>query len=250
MFDSLAFSGGVAACVAGLLVALHARLLAPDLQGGALSTLVGLAASGTLVVYGLDRLRDVTTDRAAWPERTAFVERHRPGLWASVVIAGAIAVLCAARQPWSVWVICAGVAALGLWHRRLKSRSAFKIAYLAGAWWSVVVGLPLALAAAWPTAVETVGISLATAGALVANLIGSNPLGDQPRRLLLARVAAAAGVGAALASGRAWPAITAVPLAQLAALWPAESGERARLWWIDGSLAVGAALGLIWHAMA
>jgi len=245
LLDSLAFSGLVAASVAGLLVALNARLLAPGLDAASTAPLVGLATAGAFVIYGLDRLRDVRGDRAAWPERSAFIDRNRRAMWVAVAIGAVIAAGCAAQQPPAVWAICAGVGGLGVAHRRLKTRRGFKIAYLWAAWCAVVVGLPAVHATEPMEPMRFAAIGLATAGALAANLIGSNASAGAAWTLFAARACAAAGVGCALGSGpNGAQALLLVPLAQLVALRWGVGDERARLWRIDGALAIGAALAL------
>ena len=95
-------------------------------------------------IYGLDRLRDVARDGARSPLRTAWVERHRRALVAMTALAalGALVAgwLCGAR----VVAVAAGVAALGLAHRRIKHWTFGKPLYLILSWTAVPVALPLA----------------------------------------------------------------------------------------------------------
>ena len=196
-------------------------------------------------MYGLDRVRGVETDRAAWPDRSAFAQQHVQTLWLAIVIAATMAGACAAVQPPAVWLVCAAVGGLGVAHRRLKTRPAFKIAYLTLAWWAVVVGLPAVRADASLSPERLAIAGGATAAALIANLVGSNATSERPSLRRFALLAAVAGVGIALTGGPGVRSLACVPAAQGLALWPAVASERERLWRIDGSLAAGAVIALL-----
>jgi hypothetical protein len=86
ILDAVAFSSIWVAAAAGALCASAALAM------GVTPTfsVAGIAVSGTLFVYNVDRLRDLDRDRATTPERSAFVERNR-GILGSAIFANAIA---------------------------------------------------------------------------------------------------------------------------------------------------------------
>ena len=97
--DALGFGNGVVAAAAAALAAAASRAmeLPPD------PWVLALAAAGTLMVYGLDRLRDVSRDREKSPLRTAWVERHRRALTAATALGACVALAAghAAAHAWS-----------------------------------------------------------------------------------------------------------------------------------------------------
>jgi hypothetical protein len=246
--DTLAFSGFVAASVAALLTAAHARLLAPLLGDLERAGLIGLAFAGTSIVYGVDRLRDVERDRMHWPDRATFALHHARWLQVVVGFATAMALACAATQrPW-VWGVCLAIGGLGLAHRRLKARIALKLAYLTLAWWMVTVGLPWLYGGPSTPLAVALPVASATACALAANMLVSNEAGDlasPARARRWALVLAMAGFLCAVAApgDAAWMAW--IPALQGVAILPSRSTERYLLWAVDGSLALGAALALV-----
>ena len=91
--DALAFSSLWVAVAAGALCATSARAM--GLTASAATLL--LAVCGTLVVYNVDRLRDLDRDRATTPLRSAWVEAHGTWMVATTGIATLLAVLLALR---------------------------------------------------------------------------------------------------------------------------------------------------------
>ena len=61
--------------------------IAPDASAASRLHLAVLAASGSAVVYGLDRLRDRDRDRSTSPLRTAWVERNDRALAVGAAVA-------------------------------------------------------------------------------------------------------------------------------------------------------------------
>lgn len=237
----------MAAGVAALLTTAHARLLAPALGEVDRAGLVALVFAGTAIVYGIDRLRDVDRDRAKWPDRSAFASRHAGGLKVMVAVAGLLAAAGASTQPPPVWVLCFGIGAMGLAHRRLKTHGALKLAYLTLAWWTITLGLPWLRARAEVPFALALPVACSSACALAANMLVSNDPTEpkQPSAARRAAMAVAAlGIAvAATAPGRA-AAMACIPAAQLAAVALRRANERERLWLVDGSLGVGALVAL------
>jgi hypothetical protein len=206
---------------------------------------VGLAVSGTLVVYNVDRLRDLDRDRTTSPRRTAFVARHGAALSLLTVAAGAGSVafaIAAGPRSGLVWVPILG---LGLLHRRIKHVTFTKSAYITAAWVAVVVGLPVAIDPGAVRVAWTVGV---VGLAIFANAVASNVRDAEVAAarfgtraaLQVARGIAAAGVAAGFAAPAEIRPLTAVPLATLFALLPFRRSERYGLVVVDGALLVGA----------
>lgn len=214
-----------------------------------------LVGSGALLIYNVDRLRDVERDRLSSPGRTAFVIRNRtPLAWAAAIGALGVAGTLAAA-PTSVVLACLAVGAIGLLHRRLKRGSGSKVAYVGAAWTAACVGIPWLAGPGGPAGAETGAISTAiptataTLGAsFAANLIASNlrrgkdlyPSRGSQRALRLARALSLAAIAvAAMAPGELQPLVW-IPASQLLALAMFRPTERYAHLAIDGSLLIGA----------
>lgn len=243
----MAYSSMLAAGVAGALVAAASLAFALPLA----PWVVVLAFSGTLVVYNVDRLRDLERDRLGAPLRSAFVDRHRRRLGLLTLLAALVSGLCALQIPRAAWGLCTGVLALGLLHRRLKRIPGFKMFYLTIAWLAVVLGLPLLGPGSLPEA-TSIGWIVAIFGcAILSNLLASNLARrneDENRsyvvdrsRLGSAIVVAGMGVGAALIGPDALRNLVLIPLAELLVLCRFREGEHYGLVVIDGALLAGAA---------
>lgn len=247
--DALLFSAVWVALAAAALTAAVARVLGAP-QQAALAT---MAFAGTLVVYLVDRLRDVERDRATSPRRTAFVTRHRGALAALAATAGAGALAVAAAVPHRALLAPLAAAPLALLHRRLKRFALAKAAYVTAAWVAVVVGLPAAAAHA-PTGVGGPGgtrwvwAAATVALAIYANAVASNVRDREAgaarvgagRALAVARGAAAASLGVAWLAPAPAAALGWIAAATLAALLPFRRGERYGLGVVDGALIAGA----------
>jgi hypothetical protein len=169
ILDAVAFSSIWVAAAAGALCA------SASLAMGVTPTfsVAGIAVSGTLFVYNVDRLRDLDRDRATTPERSAFVERNRGILVALTAAAGLVSLAFAFSVGPGPTLLLLPVLAAGLAHRRLKRMPFAKSAYITAAWLLVVVGVAAALgmllgAAAPPAVRPLIAVSLATLAALVA----------------------------------------------------------------------------------
>lgn len=250
LLDIVVFSSLWVGAVAGLLAAATAAALGLS----ASPAVVGIAFAGTLLVYNVDRLRDMERDRETSPERTAFVARHRTALtWLAAAGGAGAAALALALDP-TVWLLCAGVLALGLAHRRLKHLPFVKGLYIAGAWLAVVVGVPVLAAPAAPTAAAVAWASGILGAGLLANVMVSSLRDEEnaagqlgaERTLGLARGVALAGVVAAALAAPPAGALGLIPAAVLVSLLRWRPGERYGLVVVDGALGIGAAVAAIW----
>jgi hypothetical protein len=246
--DVVAFSGVLPACVAGGLAAAAGAVLTPGAERAGLTSVVGLAAAGTLVVYNVDRLRDLDRDRETAPDRTRFVENHRTALLALTLVSAAVCVPLALRMRPAVWTLCAGVLALGLWHRRLKGHPGWKVVYVAAAWLGVVVGLPVVAAggAAWrPLLVATAALGATIAANLLASDLREHALTPaRQRELAIARVLTLAGSLLCLLDPRIWP-LMPIPLLESLSLLGFRASERYGLLVVDGALLAGSLVSLV-----
>lgn len=245
LLDVLLFSSVAAAGVAAsLTLAADAALRPPSASSGG-AVPAALAFTGTLVVYNVDRLRDLGRDRARWPERSHFIARHRSALvWLTAAAALACLPLATTLRP-AAWWSCAAAGVLGLGHRRLKGRTGVEVGYVTLAWIAVVVGLPAAQRGVTRLEPEVVAATAAVLGATIAaNLLvsGTAALPHPGPRLPWARTLALAAGALALVGPGAVRALAWIPALELVALWRYRASERYGLGWLDGALLAGAIL--------
>jgi hypothetical protein len=252
LLDFLAFTGLWPAAVAAGLIAACGWVLADTPPTGRLAAAVALGASGTLVVYNIDRLRDLENDRLTAPRRSRFVAQHRDALTALSVASAGLCLPLVAMLPQAVAWVCASALGLGLFHRRLKGANpAFAVLYITLAWVAVVVGIPAAAVAPGLGNPESVALvkggaiaAIAVAPSIAANLIASQ-LRGQPvvettrRRLRMAGIIALVGCLGPLADSASRPLI-AIPLAVWASVMGFRNSERYGLLALDGALLLGA----------
>lgn len=249
--DALAHTSLLAAAVAGSLTAAAGLAfgLAPN------PALLLLASAGTLVVYNIDRLRDIERDRALAPRRSDFVMRNRRWLQAIGVGAGASCLAAALMLPPRASAVCALVLGLGLLHRRLKQVRGIKTLYLTLSWLAVVVGLPVAVAVDdAPTLVALYWVSAILGCTIVANMMASNldrrRAVENPdhaiarRRLGPAIATAGLGMAFALVAPSNFQALGIVAGAEFVALCRFQASERYVPVVVDGALFTGAVLAI------
>jgi 4-hydroxybenzoate polyprenyltransferase len=245
--DALAWSSLGLALAAAALAAAASRAL----EVAPAPAVLGLAFGGTVLVYVIDRLRDLARDRSSAPERAAFVERNRRTLLVLAGLGGGLAAGSALALRPPALGLALGVGALGLLHRRLKRRLFVKPAYLTFAWTAVPVGLP---AAHDPTA-RHVGFAAAVIGASVLANVALSNLRDgegvagrigRRRTLAVAGALVAFAFGAALLAPPPVRPLAALPVAMGAAVLGFRPSERYGALVVDGALLAGAlaALGL------
>ena len=240
LLDALIFSSLWTAAAMGALVAACFRAMGVAIAPEA----VGLAFSGTLVVYNLDRLRDLDRDRCSSPDRSAFVSAHEGRLIGLATVAAAASLFFAARAGvWAVAVLLPALG-LGLFHRRLKHFERAKIFYVAMSWACVGFGLPAVLARGahhlgWVAAIVT--------ASLFANVCAFNARDERtrvaqigrPRALWAARLCAGLGVVLGVSAPSPANTLVAIPLVTLLALFAYRPDERFSPLFVDGSLLVG-----------
>jgi len=241
LVDTTVYSSLWLAATAAALCAAATLALGGKIEPASLA----LAAAGTLVVYNVDRLRDVERDRNTTPRRTRFVERWRRALAGlTLAAAGAAAWLAWTLGP-NVAVLLAPAAVLGLAHRRLKHVPYAKGPYVAAAWVTVSVGLPWLLAPAPRNVAWTTGLLFF---AILANALASSVRDDEAaaarvgraRALGWARGLAALTTLAALFAPGAARGLLPIPGLTWLALLGFRADERYGLVVLDGALLVGA----------
>jgi len=252
--DALVFSG----LWVGMIAAGLARATAGAIPGAVAGWTPLLAASGAVVVYCVDRLRDVDRDRSTRPHRSAFIEHHRPKLLALTGLAAALAAWGVLRSGLRAFWLCATVFALGLLHRRLKRVSAVKWAYVTGSWVAITVGLPVLAEGADPSALAPALIAwpIAVLGATIGgNLVASDLRpGIDPfpsaRGLWLARGLVGVGVACGALAPMPVRSLVWIPIAELICLARFRRDERYGLFFVDGALLAGALLALATQRLA
>lgn len=255
--DAAAYSGAIAACVAGTLALAVSRALELPAHFSA----VGLAFFGTSVVYNVDRLRDLERDRLTSPRRSEFIDRNLGRLWSFVLVSALASAALAWQLGPATWILCSLVLALGLFHRRLKLISSIKSLYVSAAWTAIVVGLPVLAAATDAPLREAIGrclderviwtLSIVGCG-ILANLIASNvnPETSGRRASAVAPAVAACLIGIVFAFiiTEEFQSVGMIPAAELAVVLNYRVGERYRLVVLDGSLLAGALAAIAWTA--
>jgi 4-hydroxybenzoate polyprenyltransferase len=240
LLDALVFSNLWMATAAGALVAAASRAMGTAIRPEA----VGLAFAGTLVVYNVDRLRDLHRDQHASRDRSAFIAEHEGRLSALTGVAAAASLYFGARAGWLAALVLLPVLGVGLLHRRLKRFENAKIVYIAASWTCVGFGLPAVLA---PDAQSLHWVASILTAAMLANVIAFNVREEGAhvervrrwRALQVARVCA--GIGVALGALAPSPpgALVAIPLMTLLALVGYQPTERFSPLFVDGALLVG-----------
>jgi hypothetical protein len=240
LLDAILFSNLWMATAAGALVAAASRAMGTAIRPEA----VGLAVAGTLVVYNIDRLRDLHRDQHASRERSVFVAVQEGRLSVLTGVAAAASLYFGARAGWPAAVVLLPILAMGLFHRRLKHFENAKILYIATSWTCVGFGLPAVLA---PDAQNLHWVASILAATMLANVIAFNICEEgartervtRRRALQIARVCA--GIGVALGALAPSPpgALVAIPLATLLALLCYRPTERYSPLFVDGALLVG-----------
>ncbi len=245
LLDALVFSNLWMAAAAGALVAAASRAMGTAIRPEA----VGLAFAGTLVVYNVDRLRDLHRDRHASRDRSAFIAEHEGRLRALTGAAAAASLYFGARAGWPAAVMLLPVLGIGLLHRRLKHFENAKILYIAASWTYVGFGLPAVLA---PDAQNLHWVASILAATMLANVIAFNVRDEGARvervrrRHALQAARVCAGIGVALGALAPSPsdALVAIPLATLLALVGYRPTERFSPRFVDGALLVGSLIAI------
>jgi hypothetical protein len=248
--EAIAFSPAIPAALAGLLTFLVGGLLSDEAAGADRGVIAALAAAGSWVVYGIDRLRDLDRDRETSPRRAAFVERHRPALSLSLLAAGLLGGLCLLSAPLSTGLLCGGIGGVGLLHRRLKQIAALKTLYVSVAWTAVCVGLPWSAFGGRRALPLVLQLSAILLPCFWANLIASNLrdaetswLRDRPRPVIaIAAAIATLGLMVALAGAAPGRVLAWVPAALLLALAGYRPSELYGHLVVDGALLGGSGL--------
>jgi 4-hydroxybenzoate polyprenyltransferase len=241
--DILAFSSLLPAGAAAAMVMAAAPALGVAIPWSS----VGLAAAGTLVVYNIDRLRDVDRDRQTAPLRSRFVSRNRQRLQLLTLAAAIGGAASAALVPRTALWLCGAVLAIGLLHRRLKRFEIWKRIYVTVAWVAVTAGLP----AVGSSGSSATGWLLAIYTAVIASNLAATALRgadraevSSTRRLLPTRAIAVFAAILAMVGPPGTRPLLWLPLAQLAGLAAFRPSERYSLVVLDGSLAIGALVSL------
>ena len=247
--DRLAFSLWIPAAVAATVCfAVGLVLEARDVGRWAV-----IAATGSFVVYGIDRLRDLPRDRDPSPRRTEFIERNVIGFRVALGLALISLVPAAAGASREALALCAALGGLGLLHRRLKRVPAIKSVYVSTAWTGICVGLPWLDTTGDPSTPGLWAVAILFP-AFWSNLVASNLRDDEAAldptpALRLARAAAAAAVTLALFAPPPLRVLGWIPAAELLALLRFRPTEHYGHLAIDGALAAGALAALAQHSL-
>jgi len=249
--DLLAFSNVLPAAIAATLTWNSSVLQAAERS----FHWAGLAAAGTFIVYGIDRLRDLSRDRLSSPQRTRFIEARLRSYKLTIGAAALVLACLILITPNNAIALLASIGLVGLLHRRLKQIALLKTVYVYFAWTAICVGIPALAAAREPEFAlqSTIWLAWILFAAFVANLIASNVRdGDAafgarwaPRPLAIARLAAYIGIALALLAPGDLVSLVWIPALEALALAFYRPTEHYGLIIVDGALLVGAALSLL-----
>ncbi len=240
LLDAVVFSNLWMAAAAGALVAAASRAMGTAIRPEA----VGLAFAGTLVIYNIDRLRDLHRDQHASRDRSTFVTEHEGRLIGLSGAAAAASLFFGTRAGWLAALMLLPVLGVGLFHRRLKRFENAKIVYIAASWTCVGFGLPAVLA---PDAQNLYWVASILTATMLANVIAFNVREEgarvervrRRRALQVARVCASLGVALGAFAPSPSDALVALPLATLLALVGYRPTERFSPLFVDGALLIG-----------
>ncbi|MBW2712413.1 MAG: hypothetical protein JRC77_01540 [Deltaproteobacteria bacterium] len=214
-----------------------------------------LTFCGILLVYNLDRLRDLDRDRATSPRRSAFIEHYRKQLWGLTVASAVGASLLLLQAPRAVQLIAVGVLLLGFAHRRIKRLAYFKELYLTAAWLAGILGLPANYTTSTTSA--TGAQHLAYCACVLGPALLANDMAASIRdaegitkkigcgvTLQLSRAIALIAVGFGIFAPESVQPLTAVPALTALALLGYRPGETYGFLAVDGALFAGALMAL------
>lgn len=253
--DALAFSSVWVSLAAAVLVAACSQAMGIPID----ARLVALGFAGTLLVYTVDRLRDLESDRLTSPRRSAFVSSRFVFLRGQALVAGLGAAAVGAvllREPGGrqVLALLAGVAGLGFFHRRLKRWAATKSLYITLAWTAVVVLSPALLD---PGARHAAAVAFIVAATISANLVLSNlrdgealaaRMGTRNARCLALAILLPPAAIALLGPETLRPLVL-LPVLTGLAVAGFRSEERYGALVVDGALVAGAGAALAWTGL-
>lgn len=239
MADRIAFTLWVPPAIGFVLAAAVGRVLHADEVG----RWALIAAAGSAVVYGIDRLRDLERDRRTSPRRTAFIERNARVFRVALVAAAALLAIAAVGAPPAALALCGLLGVVGLLHRRLKGIPALKSLYVSFAWTGVCVGLP------WLATPDRPALVGAACAAILfptfwANLVASNLRDDEAQigpetALSLARAALVLALAVAWLAPTTIAPLAWIPAAELLALFAFRPTEHYGHLGVDGALLAG-----------
>jgi len=257
--DSLAFSALFPAAIAFTFSLVSSHALNADPTSRETLHFAVLAAAGSFVVYGIDRLRDRQRDRQTSPLRTAFTDQYATAIVSATGLAGLILLISLATAPLRIGLLCAVVGGLGLLHRRLKTIASIKTLYVSLAWTAVCGGIPwLALDTTQREPRAAALLAAILFASIASNLIASNLrdneahlLRSEPRRvLILGRIVALAGLALAFAGPAPFLALAWIPAFELLALGFFRPTEHYGHLGVDGALLVGALASLVHQGLS
>ena len=97
-------------------------------------TTLSIVFFGTLSIYNLDRIRDLTRDTLHTPGRSKFIFRHKGKLGILCFGSGALTFSLLLFSELSMTLRLLPIILLGVFHRRLKTRPFWKSIYVAAGW--------------------------------------------------------------------------------------------------------------------
>ena len=138
LIESLAYTGTIAAMLAASIAIFTFLFLDSEIN----YILLVLIFCGTLVIYNLDHLKDIKSDKATNPLRVNFIINNKRLIYLITVLSMILSVLAVYYLGIKLIPIILLPFLLGLIHRIIKNSPLFSAVYITLSWLMITVFLP------------------------------------------------------------------------------------------------------------
>ncbi len=138
LIESLAYTGTIAAMLAVSLAIFTFLFLGTDIN----YILIVLIFCGTLVIYNLDHLKDINSDKNTNPKRVNFIIRNKRLIYLITGLSMILSLLAVYNLGIKLLPIILLPFLLGIMHRIIKNSPLFSAVYITLSWLMITVYLP------------------------------------------------------------------------------------------------------------
>ncbi len=203
---------------------------------------------GTLLIYNIDHLKDIKSDKVTNPERTDFIEKNKSLLKAIVVVSLLASTYLLFQIGIYKTLILIPAFFIGIFHWKLKKNKVFSILYITLSWTVVVTIFPLM--GEFYSRKDLVLLTtifglvfMANASVFVASEHGSKTVG---RAVISSKIIVVIALVIALLLSTEMRPLAFIPALTLIALIYYKPDERYNLFIMDGALLVGGLLSVLY----